>query len=345
MPYLEVGFVKLKLVLFICLVWLVGCEQQQSNQTMWNMPTSFGDGVFHTKNIYQFAKEIEQGTQGKLKIEVYSGSSLYRQPDIKRAVRSGQVAMGETVLSLYGNENPIYQIDTLPLLATSYENARKLWQASREELENALAKQNLKLLFSVPWPPQGLYIKKEISSLTDMRSLKIRSYNAMLSRLVELMGGIPTTVESVDIAQAFSTGMIDSMMTSPSTGVSSQCWDYVHFYYDFQAWIPKNVVFVNKMFFESLPKTTQEVILKAAADAETRGWALSEQETESKLAIMKENGVKIMSPTDKLLNGLGEIRQQMAKEWEARAGASGARILKKYEELLNTPPPHPMNSM
>ena len=329
---------KLQLVLFICLVWLVGCEQQPSERIMWNMPTSFGDGVFHTKNIHQFTQEIEQGTQGKLKIEVYSGSSLYRQPDIKRAVRSGQVAMGETVLSLYGNENPIYQIDTLPLLATSYENARKLWQASREELENALAKQNLKLLFSVPWPPQGLYIKKEISSLTDMRSLKIRSYNAMLSRLVELMGGIPTTVESVDIAQAFSTGMIDSMMTSPSTGVSSQCWDYVRFYYDFQAWIPKNVVFVNQDFFNALPKATQETILKAAADAETRGWALSEQETESKLAIMQKHGVKIMSPTDKLLNGLTEIRRQMATEWEARAGIAGARILKKYEELLNAPP-------
>ena len=335
---------KLQLVLFICLVWLAGCEQQPSERILWNMPTSFGDSVFHTKNIHQFAKEIEQGTQGKLKIEVYSGSSLYRQPDIKRAVRSGQVAMGETVLSLYGNENPIYQIDTLPLLATSYENARKLWLASREELENALAKQNLKLLFSVPWPPQGLYIKKEISSLTDMRSLKIRSYNAMLSRLVELMGGIPTTVESVDIAQAFSTGMIDSMMTSPSTGVSSQCWDYVRFYYDFQAWIPKNVVFVNQDFFEALPKTTQEVILKAAADAETRGWALSEQETESKLAIMQKNGVKIMSPSHELLTGLTEIRQQMAKEWEARAGASGARILKKYDELLNAPPSS-MNSM
>jgi TRAP-type transport system periplasmic protein len=342
MPYLEVGFVKLKLVLFICLVWLVGCEQQ-SKQTVWNMPTSFSDGVFHTKNIYQFATEIEQGTQGNLKLEIYSGASLYRQPDIKRAVRSQQVAIGETVLSLYGNENPIYQIDTLPLLATSYENARKLWIASREEIEKSLEAQNLKLLFSVPWPPQGLYIKREISSLDDVRSLKIRSYNGMLSRLIQLMGGIPTSVESVDIAQAFSTGMIDSMMTSPSTGVSSQCWDYVNFYYDFQAWIPKNMVFVNKTLFEALPKTTQAVILKAAQDAEQRGWEMSEKETQSKLAIMQKNGVKIMFPSDKLLAGLTTIRLQMAKEWEARAGAAGERILKKYEALLNAPSPQAMS--
>jgi TRAP-type C4-dicarboxylate transport system substrate-binding protein len=334
--------VKLQLVLFVCLVWLVGCEQQQSKHIVWNMPTSFGDGVFHTKNIYEFAKEIEQGTQGRLKLEIYSGASLYKQPDIKRAVRSGQVAMGETVLSLYGNENPIYQIDTLPLLATSYENARKLWIASREELENSLAAQNLKLLFSVPWPPQGLYIKREINSLDDMRAMKIRSYNAMLSRLIQLMGGVPTSVESSDIAQAFSTGMIDSMMTSPSTGVSSQCWDYVRFYYDFQAWIPKNMVFVNQTLFDALPKSMQEVVLKAAAAAEQRGWELSQRETESKLAILQKNGVKIMFPSDKLLAELTEIRRQMAKEWEARAGVAGERILKKYDELLNAPPSHPM---
>jgi TRAP-type C4-dicarboxylate transport system substrate-binding protein len=334
--------VKLQLVLFVCLVWLVGCEQQQSEHIVWNMPTSFGDGVFHTKNIYEFAKEIEQGTQGQLKLEVYSGASLYKQPDIKRAVRSGQVAMGETVLSLYGNENPIYQIDTLPLLATSYENARKLWIASREELENSLAEQNLKLLFSVPWPPQGLYIKREINSLDDMRAMKIRSYNAMLSRLIQLMGGVPTSVESSDIAQAFSTGMIDSMMTSPSTGVSSQCWDYVRFYYDFQAWIPKNMVFVNKTFFDALPKSMQDVVLKAAAAAEQRGWELSQRETESKLAILQKNGVKIMFPSDKLLAELTEIRRQMAREWEARAGIAGEHILKKYDELLNASPAHPM---
>lgn len=330
---------KFQLVLVICVVWLVGCQQHQPTEhVVWNMPTSFGDTVFHTKNILQFTKEIEQGTQGKLKIEIYSGASLYKQPDIKRAVRSGQVAMGETVLSLYGNENPIYQIDTLPLLATSYENAHKLWLASKEELENALAAQNLKLLFSVPWPPQGLYIKREINSLSDMRALKIRSYNAMLSRLIQLMGGVPTSVESSDIAQAFSTGMIDSMMTSPSTGVSSQCWDYVNFYYDFQAWIPKNVVFVNKQFFDAQPKATQELILKAAQAAEQRGWELSQKETESKLAILQKNGVKIMSPNTQLLAELTEIRQQMAREWQDKAGAAGERILNKYEELLKETP-------
>lgn len=335
---------KFQLVLVICLVWLVGCEQHQSAEhVVWNMPTSFGDTVFHTKNILQFTKEIDQGTQGKLKIEIYSGASLYKQPDIKRAVRSGQVAMGETVLSLYGNENPIYQIDTLPLLATSYEHAHKLWLASREELENALDKQNLKLLFAVPWPPQGLYIKREIKSLSDMRSLKIRSYTAMLSRLIQLMGGVPTSVESSDIAQAFSTGMIDSMMTSPSTGVSSQCWDYVNFYYDFQAWIPKNVVFVNKKFFDAQPKTTQALILKAAQTAEQRGWELSQKETESKLAILQKNGVKVMSPSAQLLAELTEIRQRMAREWQEKAGAAGERILRKYEELLKESPPQTTN--
>jgi len=314
------------------LLFLAGCDKAPDKTVVWDMPTPFEDTVFHTVNIRKFAEEINQLTQGHLVIHVHSHASLYKHPEIKQAVRSGQVPIGEMVISLLGNENPVFEIDSLPLLATSYNGARKLWLISRKEIEKLLEEQGLKLLFAVPWPPQGLYIKKEVSSLKDFSGLRIRTYNSILSRLVELMGGSPTTVQTPEIPQAFSTGIIDAMITSPSTGVSSQAWDYVKYYYDLQAWVPKNMVIVNQQIFTTLPAELQAAILKAAEIAEKRGWQMSEQETMEKIKILADHGIKVLQPSNTIKQDLERIRQQMLAEWQIKAGEQGQRILKLFEQ-------------
>jgi len=233
-------------------------------------------------------------------------------------------------MSLLGNENPVFEIDSLPLLATSYEQAMKLWRVSRPTIEKLLEEQGLKLLYAVPWPPQGLYLKKEINSFDDFKGLKVRVYNATLTRLVELMGGNPTTIQTPEIPQAFSTGVIDAMITSPSTGVSSQVWDFINFYYDLQTWIPKNMVIINKKVFESLKPVTQDSILQAALIAETRGWELSQRETDEKIKILADHGIKIVQPPPKLNEDLQRIRLVMINEWQNKAGSLGREILENY---------------
>jgi TRAP-type C4-dicarboxylate transport system substrate-binding protein len=313
------------------LLLLVSCAQQ-SDTTEWHMPTPYADGAFHTQNIYQFVQDIKDLTQGKFIIHIHSGASIFKNPEIKRAVRSGQVPIGETLIASLGNEDPLFQIDTLPLLATDYTQAKQLWLASRAEIEKILAEQGLLLLYAVPWPPQGLYVKREINNLADITGLKVRAYSPMMSRLVQLMGGIPTTVETPEIAQAFSTGVIDAMMTSPTTGVNSQSWDYVTHYYDFQAWIPKNMVFANKKAFNRLDPVLQQALLQAAKDAEKRGWAMSAKETAQKTQTLQDNGIQVMKPSQQFSDELAQIRLKMALEWEQKAGELGKKILDAYNQ-------------
>jgi TRAP-type C4-dicarboxylate transport system substrate-binding protein len=310
----------------------MGCDGTPDKTVVWDMPTPFEETVFHTINVREFSKEVSHLTKGQLVIQVHSHASLYKHPEIKQAIRSGQVPIGEMVISLLGNENPLFEIDSLPLLATSYADAKKLWQISRDEIEKLLAEQGLKLLFSVPWPPQGLYTKKEMLSSKDFERLKIRTYNPILSRLVELMGGSPTTVQTPEIPQAFSTGIIDAMITSPSTGVSSQAWDYVTHYYDLQAWVPKNMVIVNQRIFNELPTEWQDAVATAAAVAEKRGWQMSEQETMEKIKILAQHGIKVLEPSNDIKQGLEKIRQQMLAEWRIKAGEQGQKILELFEQ-------------
>jgi len=269
----------------------------------WDMPTPYGDGVHHTKNVRQFAEDVGKATNGDLKIVVHSGASLIKHPEIHRAVRTGQVPIGEMFMGLLGNDNAIFKADNIPFLASDFDSAKRLWGASRPLIEKALKKDGLMLLYAVPWPPQGLAI---------------------------LLKATPTTVQTPEIPQAFSTGIIDAMVTSPSTGVSSQSWDYISDYTDTQAWIPKNMVIVNARSFKRLNEDNQKAVLEAAAAAEARGWEMAQQETEAKTATLAENGIKVAKPSAQLKADLQKIGETMGAEWAEEAGQAGKDILSAY---------------
>ncbi len=313
--------------LLISAVCSLGLATAAGAATKWDMPTPYGDGVFHTKNVRAFAKDVSDATGGELNIVVHSGASLYKHPQIYRAVRTGQVSIGEMFMGLLGNQDPVFKLDNIPFLASDYDAAKKLWKVSRPAIEKSLAKSGVKLLYAVPWPPQGFYTKKPITSVKDFSGLKMRAYSSTTSRLAVLLNASPTTVQTPEIPQAFSTGIIDAMVTSPSTGVSSQAWDYVKYYTDTQAWIPKNMVIVNTKAFNQLSAKTQQAVLNAAAKAEKRGWRMSMDETSAKTAVLKAKGMTVSAPTAQFKAELQQIGKTMSAEWAAKAGPEGAKIL------------------
>ena len=299
----------------------------------WDMPTPYPDGNFHTQNVRAFAEDVKHKTDGALDIQVHSGASLYKMPEIKRAVRSGQAPIGEILLSAYGNESPIFEVDGIPFLAAGYDNAAKLWQAQRPILEKLLEEEGLVLLFSVPWPGQALYTQEAIKSVDDMKGVKFRAYNAATSRLAELMGALPVTVQYAEVPQAFATGLVSSMLTSGTTGVDTQAWDFVEYFYDTNAMHPKNAVFVNKKAFDKLDPSVQQAVMTAAAAAEERGWQMSRQAGGAAVQTLKDNNMNVVTPDDKLMGQLTEIGGTMTKEWLDKAGAQGQQLIDSYRAL------------
>ncbi len=304
----------------------------QSLATTWDMPTPYPNTTFHTQNIIEFAEDVEKATSGKLKIKIHSAGSLFKHPEIKNAVRGGQVPIGEFFLSRLSNEHPVFGADSQPFLATNYDEAAKLWQAQQSIINSMLEKQGLMVLFSVPWPPQGLYTKKEIKSVVDLKGIKFRAYNATLEKFAKEVGAAPTQVEVPDIPQAFATGRVEAMITSPSTGANSKAWDFLTHYTDIQAWLPKNIVVVNKRAFRKLDENTQMALIKAAGAAENRGWQMSKKETATKTKIMKDNGLKINSPSSNLMGGLKGVGAEMLHDWKKAAGSEGEELLKAYNQ-------------
>lgn len=297
----------------------------------WDMPTPYGDSVFHTQNVMQFAEDVAEATDGELEITVHSAGSLFAHPEIKDSVRRGLAPIGEVLMSRLANEDPIFGIDSIPFLAASYEDAGALWEASRPMVEEKLAEQGLTLLYAVPWPGQSLYTQDEVESTADLQGEAFRAYNTATERLAQLMGAVPTQIETGDIPTAFSTGRVDAMITSPSTGVSSQAWDFVSVYTDIQAWLPKNMIIVNSRAFEALPDEVQTAVMEAAEAAETRGWEMSAAETEAQIATLEENGMTVTTPSETLSGELAEIGETMTQEWLEEAGDEGQSVIDAYQ--------------
>jgi len=301
---------------------------------VWDMPMAYADSNFHTQTGKAFAACVTTGTGGKLEIRVHSSGSLFKGNEIKRAVQTGQVPIGERLLSAHQNENAVFGYDSVPFLATSYADSEKLWKAGRPVIEEILEQQNLVLLYSVPWPPQGLYTKKPIESIEDMKGVKFRAYNAATARLAELMGAQPVQIEEAELAQALATGVAESLISSGATGYDRKIWDYgIRSFYDVQAWLPRNYVFVNRQAWEGLDEATRNVVRACAQMAELSGTKWSQFYASWSLEQLQANGIQVVKPGERLRADLQRIGEIMTEEWLEAAGEAGRRIVEAYRAM------------
>ena len=311
---------------------LLFCANIVNAGEKWDMALAYGAGNFHSANATEFAKNVTDKSGGKLTIVTHPGGSLFKGGEIFRAVRTGQAPIGERFMSALGKEDPLLEVDSQPFLATNYGAAMRLYNASKPEIIKGLDSKGLVFLYAVPWPAQGLYSKKEINSIEDLKGLKFRAYNSATIRIAELTGMAPTKIEAAEISQAFSTGAVESMITSPTTGKNKKIWENgVGYFYDIAAWFPKNMVIANKDAWNKLDAATQKLVMSEAAKAEKKGWDLSKKGNKDDKKALADAGMKVGKVNSALKKHFEEVGATMSKEWAERAGSRGQSVLAAYK--------------
>ncbi|WP_170336580.1 TRAP transporter substrate-binding protein [Ruegeria arenilitoris] len=296
----------------------------------WDMPMAYSASNFHSATGAEFAKCVTTGTGGEIEIVTHPSGSLFKGADIKRAIQTGQAPIGERLLSGHQNENALFGFDSIPFLATSFDDSDKLWEAAKPSIEKVLAEQNLTLLYAVPWPPQGLYFKNEVNSVADMKGIKFRSYNNATSRLAELTGMLPVTIEAAEISQAFATGVADSMVSSGSTGYDRKVWESLNFFYEVDAWLPRNYVMVNSDVWSGVSDANKNVIKACAELAEYAGNWRAKEYTGFTLQGLRDGGMTVGPASEQMTNELKEIGVTMTNEWLEAAGDEGKAIVDAF---------------
>ena len=310
----------------------LACALLAQAQAKWDLPSGYGTNTFQVRNLQQFAEGVDKATDGKLKIIVHPNASLFKANEIKRAVQSSQVPAGEFILSGAANEAPIFGVDSIPFLATSYAESKRLDDASRPALAKTLAGQGIKLLYTVPWPPQSLYSAKPVNGLKDLKGTKMRAYNPATSFIANSLGAQPVTIQLAELPAALATGGVDNFLTSSASGIDSKLYESVKYFYAVAAWLPRNAVVVNQKAFDALDKPAQDAVLKQAAEAEQRGWRMSEQKDAEYLKELGAKGMKIDPSADALKRELKTLGEQMTADWVKLAGAEGKAVIDAFHK-------------
>ncbi len=303
-------------------------------QTRWQVASAYPDGNFHTRNLRTFIEAVQTASGGRLQIQLHSNASLLRMPEIKRGVQTGQAQIGEILLSAYGNEDPFFEVDSVPQLVTSTAMARKLAELQRPYVEARLQRQGISLLYWAPWPPSGLYTNTAVESVETLRGTKMRTFNALTNRFATLVGATPTLVQQAEVPQAFATGVVNAMVTSAATGVDVQAWDFCRHFTPIGFTRTKNAIFVRQRDFAALPADLQAAIRTAAAAAETRGWEASDVEATSAQNTLQSRGMTIGTMSPALRDGLMRVGATQATEWVEKAGEEGRRMMDAYRAAV-----------
>ncbi len=296
----------------------------------WDLPLAYPATNFHSVNAAEFGACVAAATDGAIEIVTHPNGSLFAGNDIKRAVQTGQAPIGERLISAHQNENPMFGIDSIPFLATSFDDHERLWEAAGPAVAEILDAQNLVYIYSVPWPPQGLYFKREINSVSDMEGIRFRSYNTATARLAELTGMRPVQIEAAELSQALATGVAESFISSGATGYDSQVWESLTHFYEVDAWLPRNIIFANKQAWEALDEAQQTALRDCGAEAKAAGLQRSRDYTDFTLDGLREGGMIVQRAGDELMEGLREIGATMTEEWLENAGDTGRAVIEAY---------------
>jgi len=303
-------------------------------QTRWQVASAYPDGNFHTRNLREFLEAVQTASGGRLQMQLHSNAALLKMPEIKRGVQTGQVQMGEILLSAYGNEDPFFEVDSVPMLVTSTAMARKLAELQKPYVEARLNRQGLSLLYWVPWPPSGLYTNTPVDTVETLRGTKMRTFNALTNRFATLAGATPTLVQQAEVPQAFATGVVNVMVTSAATGVDVQAWDFCKVFTPIGFTRTKNAVFVRKRDLDAMPADVQSAVRAAAAAAEERGWGYSDAASVEQQNILGQHGMTVATASPALMQGLMRIGATQADEWVAKAGDEGKRLIDAYRAAV-----------
>ena len=324
MKFIKIGAALAASLAGLCLA------QPLPTATNWKLATGYRAESFHTQNITQFAREVGQASGGQLTIEVFPNSTLAKLADISQAVRDGKAQAGETIMTSMVKDIPMAGADSVPFVVSTYSDAQRLWRLQRPGIEKHFAERGMKLLYAVPWPPQGLHSSKPIRSLADFKGTQMRTYNATTLRIAELLGAKPVDVPMVDVGKALAEGRMDNMITSALTGVENKVWGQIKYYYEINAWFPKNVVFVSGKAFDALKPDTRAGVLKAAGDAETRGWTASQALATSATEELRANGVKIERIPPDVDSEIKRMGEKFSREWVRSVGNEANSIFVPY---------------
>ena len=295
-----------------------------------DLNAKYGANNFHTKGAEKFSELVEKYTGGDVKITVHAGSSLVKGNPLK-AVKDGTVAMTDMFIPFTSGGGKVFGISALPFIASSYEDAYRLYQISKPAYEKVAKKWNQKLLYAVTWPPSGIYTNKPVNGSSDFGDVKARTYDKNSANFVSMVGGSAVALPWGEVYSALQTGMVNAVVTSSASGKDGKFWEVLKNFTKINYAYPLQAVTINLDYWNSLDKAQKEAMLKAAKEIEEAQWEASKQEDAVALKMLADNGMTVSEASPALKKELDTIAKKMLDEYLSDADKETKTIFSKYQ--------------
>ena len=304
-------------------------------KTTWNANSVWPPKNEHSKGLEEFAKKVSAATRGELELVVHSGGALgYKGPELLKVVRDGLVPVSDMLISGVAGDEKVLQIVTLPFLVRNFDELHTLLDISRPYFDKVAQKWGQKILYTAPWPGAGLWTKKKITTLADMKGLKTRTYDKNGALVMEAVGATPLALPFSEVYTSLQTGVIDSVMTSSPTAVDAKFWEVLKYFEPFNITIATNMVTVNQKAFDKLPKAQQDALVKAGREMEKSMWAGVRKWDGDMVAVSNKNGIVTVPPTKQLVTDLEKITEGIRAEWLKSAPPDGQKIYAEFKKKV-----------
>ncbi len=316
------------LSVLLCL-GLFFAPQANAQSLKMNLNAIYPASNFHTQGAVEFGELVEEYTGGDIKITVHSGGSLgFKGEELLKAVNDASVPMSDILMGVVSGSEEIFGLSTYPRIVSSYEEARKFYEAALPYYQKACQRWNQKLLYAAPWPPSGLFTQNRVDSIEDIDGLKTRTYDKNGAKFLRKAGGSPQSMPWGEVYSALNTGLIDSVLTSATSGKDGKFWEVLDHFTNVNFAYPLNMVTINLDYWNSMSEDQQEAMLRAARETEKAQWEASRKSNRDSLEAIEENGIQITEVNEKFGKKLDKIAEEIFQEFKSEAGEETKKALK-----------------
>lgn len=302
-------------------------------ETHWDLPLTWAPDNYMVQNARKFADAVKEATGGEVVITLHPGGSLgYKGPEMLSAVRDGLVPIGDVFLNQQVGDEPLLGIQSLPYLMDSFEEMIEFQAYFRPLLDEIAARNNQKVIYTIPSPQQQIYTKVEIKTFADFSGIKIRSYDAASTKVFESAGMTPVQLPWGEVIPSLATGAIDAVATSAPFAVDGSFWEFLKYGYPTRQSWNLNAITVNLDAWADLDEEHRKAIEELGARLEPEFWQSAQDTDAAQMKVLEEQGMINGTIDDDIR---AQLREKSVPLREAELKALGETAIKMVEAFEN----------
>jgi len=320
---------RASIITIVALSFLLGASTAQSADYTLRVGTVAPQGTPWYKIVKRMKRRVEKGSNGRIKVKVFSGQTLGGEKSIVRRLKKGTLEMVGVSTGAMATLVPELNAYELPYLFKSFRQADKVLDATKGLASKLMARKGIKLYI---WSENGFrdFAAKDkfIRTPTDLRGMKMRAQESFVhTSMYKALGAKPNPIAVPNVPESLANGVVSGYDNTLLYSFAAQWHKRITYLTVSNHIYQPAVIAYNKKWFNKLPSDLQTLLMADAAK-ETKKGRKRIRAMNAKLQRMFEaDGVKFYKPSSAQRSKMQQATQSVYRAFRKRAGASGSKLL------------------